>query len=403
MALVIRVHAALGFLLFPALSSGLLSNDFPSLGHHRQNFYETIRIPPMQHYKTVWSQKQMFRTPGNPSRLCASTVPADEIPSLYKEQERLLVERGIVEAELMKSTASPIQPNISKGTGTAKGFASNTALAGTKPADLKAAAKIHAEELKKSGVVRIDNVLTNENADHLREYVFNLRKSAEEQVRNAEVKTIERFADVLLKENRCDLTIPLEDELVVDSLLWILQKTPVVQTVSSILGKDAGLYELSCLISDPGSQRQVTHPDTPCNSNTDDPVLYTCFIALQDITVDMGPTTWIPYTHNIESHEQFQDETPNAFTGESPKDALLRTKPSVLGLLPKGSCAIFDSRVIHCGGSNTSNISRALFYCSFKSPKVGYPGNPGSIRRELQSKFTVTTLEKELKKLQKQR
>jgi ectoine hydroxylase-related dioxygenase (phytanoyl-CoA dioxygenase family) len=325
---------------------------------------------------------------------------------LYQEQERLLVERGIIEADLMRHTGTPLQPSVSKGTGMAKGFGSSSSSgkspSGVKPFDLKAAAKVHAKELKRAGVVRIDNVLTDDMADEMRKYVFDLRKRSEEQVRNKEVKSIARFADVLLRENRGDLTIPLEDDLVIDTLLWVLEKSPVGRTVSSILGKDAVLYELSCLISDPGSQRQVTHPDTPYGSD-EDPVLYTCFMALQDITLDMGPTTWLPGTHTAEAHGVFQDETVDPSTGESPKDRLLRTEPSVLGVLPKGACAIFDSRVLHCGGANTSDTSRALFYCSFKSPKVGYPGNPGSIRRDLISKYTISSLEKELKQLQKQR
>jgi hypothetical protein len=327
---------------------------------------------------------------------------SEEAISLYKEQEQLLVKRGIVEAKLMQHTASPLQPSVSKGTGITKGFAANKSTAGAKPSDLKVAAKIHAKELQTVGVVRIDNVLTSDMADRLREYVIKLRILSEEQVRNNQVKSIERFANVLLKENRCDLTIPLEDEIVVTTLLWIFQRTPLTRTASSILGKDAGLYELSCLISDPGSQRQVTHPDTPCSATNDEPVLYTCFIALQDITIDMGPTTWIPNTHNVKAHETFQDNTVDPSSGECPKDTLLRTQPAVLGLLPKGSCAIYDSRLLHCGGSNASNTSRALFYFSFKSPKVGYPGNPGSIRRELISKYTITTLEKELIHRQKQ-
>jgi hypothetical protein len=59
--------------------------------------------------------------------------------------------------------------------------------------------------------------------------------------------------------------------------------------------------------------------------------------------------------------------------------------------------------VLHCGGANTSEKSRALFYCSFKNPQIGYPGNPGSIRRELVAKYTITSLEKELKELQKKK
>jgi ectoine hydroxylase-related dioxygenase (phytanoyl-CoA dioxygenase family) len=323
----------------------------------------------------------------------------DALPSLYQEQERLLVDRGVVEFDLMETTGSPMSPSVSKGTTAAKGFGTST---GMKPAEIKAAAKIHAKELRKAGVVRIDDILTATMADELREYVFDLRRRSEEQVKDGTVRPIERFADVLLKENRCDLTIPLEDDIVIDALLQVLQKTPVGKMMSSMLGKQSALYELSCLISDKGSNRQVVHPDTPCTSD-DEAVLYTCFIALQDIDPTMGPTTWLPNTHTLSAHELFQDDYVSPSTGESQKDKLLRTTPSVLGVLPKGSCAIFDSRLLHCGGANTSDRSRALFYFSFKNSKIGYPGNPGSIRPELGSKYTITTLEKDLKAMKKKR
>ena len=59
----------------------------------------------------------------------------------------------------------------------------------------------------------------------------------------------------------------------------------------------------------------------------------TCFIALQDITVDMGPTVFLPRTHTTASHDQFKHD----------KENLLRITPHVMAVLPKGSCAIFDS------------------------------------------------------------
>lgn len=133
-------------------------------------------------------------------------------------------------------------------------------------------------------------------------------------------------------------------------------------------------------MSDVGSQRQVIHPDTPFIDGKG-PVLYTCFIALQDVTLDMGPTTWLPRTHTKEVHDAFT-------AGTESKDELLKKQPAVLGLLPKGSCGIFDSRLLHCGSANRSSDtskSRALFYFSFKNPTVGYTGNPASIRAELGS------------------
>lgn len=338
----------------------------------------------------------------SPERKCRDDTSRlfDALPSLYQEQERLLVERGVVESDLMAKTGSPLSPSISKGTSAAKGFGGSS---GMKPAEAKAAAKVHAKELRKSGVVRIDDIFPGDMADELREYVFDLRKRSEEQVQSGKVRQIERFADVLLKENRCDLTIPIQDEIVVDALLHAIQKTPVGKMMSSMLGKQAGLYELSCLISDKGSNRQVVHPDTPCTSDDHDAVLYTCFIALQDIDLTMGPTTWLPETHNTNAHELFKDDYASPSSGESSKDKLLRTTPAVLGVLPKGSCAIFDSRLLHCGGANTSDTSRALFYFSFKNSKIGYPGNPASIRPELSSKYTITTLEKELKDMKKKK
>jgi ectoine hydroxylase-related dioxygenase (phytanoyl-CoA dioxygenase family) len=216
-------------------------------------------------------------------------------------------------------------------------------------------------------------------------------------VESGKIPSLRRFADVLLRKDRCDLTMPLgQDDAIVDSLNEVLRESAAGQTIKAILGKGSVLYELSCLISDPGSQRQNIHPDTPYLEGKD-AVLYTCFIALQDIRPDMGPTTWLPGTHTAEAHEAFQDS--NASGGaESRKDVLIRTNPSVLGLLPKGCCAIFDSRCLHCGTANRSDDdSRALFYFSFKDKNVGYPGNPASIRPEVgAAQLTMEDLEQDL-------
>jgi len=294
--------------------------------------------------------------------------------------------------------------------------------------------------LKDEGVVRIDNVLPRDLADKIRKFVFELRKESEDAVQSGKVKPKERFADVLQKENRCDMTLPLanSDGITADGLVALLQQSAIGETIKNLLGKDAVLYEFSCLISDPGSSRQVMHPDTPCATKDEEPVLYTCFVALQDITADMGPTTWMPGTHTLEAHQTFKDE--------QAKDEQLKRGPAVLGLLPKGCCGIFDSRLLHCGGANISFTEddekkdslkhRAVFYFSFRNPKVPNAGNPGSskllsqvenascqhvcfvnvstltrslygvlekVRPNLINKWTLSGLEKELKTFAKNR
>lgn len=271
-----------------------------------------------------------------------------------------------------------------RGTGKAGGFGKSSSSGSGNKASSKAEGKAHAKILKKEGVLRIDNVLSCDTADAVRDYLYKLRYQSEEEVREGKIQPVQRFANVLLRHNRCDLTIPLGDDIISKALEESICKSPVGATISSIFGDEAILHELSCLMSDAGSQRQVLHPDTPFIDGKG-PVMYTCFIALQDVTLEMGPTTWLPRTHNLEAHEAFKDTLESAGGGDSPKDSLIKKQPAVLGLLPKGSCGIFDSRLLHCGCANksTDDTSRALFYFSFKNPTVGYPGNPASIRQEL--------------------
>jgi ectoine hydroxylase-related dioxygenase (phytanoyl-CoA dioxygenase family) len=225
-------------------------------------------------------------------------------------------------------------------------------------------------------------------ADKLRDFVVDLKATATSDVEAGTATLVDRFANVLLRSNRCDLKIPLGPEIVTKSLQQILSKSSVRFAMEELLSPEAVLYELSCLISDPGSQRQVVHPDNPYiqqgNMLPHEPILLTCFVALQDIDMSMGPTVWIPKTNTNDVHERFRDETSPGEGEDSPKDQILRNSPHKLGLLKKGSCAIFDSRLLHCGSANRSeDISRALFYFSFKNPKIGYPGNPASIRKEI--------------------
>jgi len=265
-----------------------------------------------------------------------------------------------------------------RGAGKAGGFgaSSQSFSSKSKKSALKAEAKKHQKSLLQDGVVRIDNVLSDKTAAQLREFVYDLREKSMEEIQdpNSSIQPLDRFANVLLKKDRCDLTIPLGPSIVTEALNQVIRESAVGQTMAALLTDNAVLYELSCLMSDPGSQRQVVHPDTPFFADKE-AVLYTCFIALQDVRLDMGPTTWYPGTHTQEAHD--------AFKNVATKDDLLKTRPAVLGTLKTGSCAIFDSRCLHCGTANKSMDSRSLFYFSFKSPDIGYPGNPASIRKEI--------------------
>ena len=356
----------------------------------------SFRSPCPLHRRVTLVDRPWRPTPVEYSPTTAlSMAGADYVSNLlYQEQENIIVRRGELEEGFVTNATPLLAPAIKvRGTGKAGGFGNAASGGGgsgrSTASSSKAEGKEHAKVLMKEGVLRIDGVLSPDTADSVRDHLYDLRRRSEAEVSEGKIQPIQRFAQVLLKRNRCDLTIPLgggSNAIITKALEEALCKSPVGSTISSIFGDGAILHELSCLMSDPGSQRQVIHPDTP-HVDGRGPALYTCFVALQDVTVEMGPTTWLPRTHNRESHERFKDSSSGGGGGggDSLKDDLIKTQPAVLGLLSKGSCVVFDSRVLHCGTANLSSKSRALFYFSFKDPQVGYPGNPASIRQELAS------------------
>jgi len=198
----------------------------------------------------------------------------------------MLIKRGELEEELMAGKSSPLKANKPKGLGgQSKGFGGG---GGGSKSGFQREAKSHASVLRKEGVVRIDNVMSPQLADQMREYVLKLRQDSLDQVKAGTAKQKDRFADVLLRSNRCDLKIPLGDTMsdgsptpVIAAMHHVFCRSAVKEVIETMFTDQAVLYELSCLISDPGSQRQVMHPDNPMIPGREEPTLLTCFIALQ--------------------------------------------------------------------------------------------------------------------------
>ena len=122
---------------------------------------------------------------------------------------------------------------------------------------------------------------------------------------------------------------------------------------------------MAATITYPGSARQMVHPDLPHQRHSP---LYVVFLALQDISEDMGPTTFFPGSHSKKARDKFDDR--------STRDKLLQA-PHVLATIRKGDAVCFDARILHCGGGNDALLgsSRVLFNFSFRNPKA--PGDMG--------------------------
>lgn len=208
-----------------------------------------------------------------------------------------------------------------------------------------------ATALRKHGVVRLNRVLSASHvaaarADvdaRLDEVLTDGRPLSEER---------ERLGMVLSRTARYDLLLQLNGavELAVRKTL----SGALGELLAGVAAPTAPLHELAALVSDPGAPLQPIHPDTPYQ-----PVapLYSCFIALQNVTVEMGPTLLLPGTHTAEAHRRFKTSS-----GE-----MLQTTPFIGSTLHAGDCAVFDSRLLHAGARNAAT-RRAMLYFTFANP-----------------------------------
>jgi len=173
--------------------------------------------------------------------------------------------------------------------------------------------------------------------------------------------TARRFPHPPVRHNRCDLKLELSPA-VRRALRELLRK--LRPTLTAVLGHDAELVGLSAVLSEFGAARQPIHADTAYREGGGVAIL-TTFVALQPIDESMGPTQFLPGTHTADAHAALRET----------EALLLESTPKVSALLGTGDATLFDSRVLHCGGANTSpeRKRRVLFYVSFKARREEAP------------------------------
>jgi len=229
---------------------------------------------------------------------------------------------------------------------------------------LEASSSGAADTLACDGVTRIDGVLSSDVCDRLLAFV---NATLASEISNGNIMTqATGFGNVLCREHRWDLYLRDEGECA-DALreMFGLGSPLNVLFLSLFNGRDAELHELSALVADPGAASQPIHPDSVF---TDDAVMYTCFVALQDVSDLMGPTIFLPSTHSSHCH--------SAHKKADTKDAFLAGREYRRGSVRKGDAMLMDSRTLHCGSANLSESRRALLYVTVRNPHSFYACDP---------------------------
>jgi hypothetical protein len=251
----------------------------------------------------------------------------------------------------------------------------------------KALAQLQKQCLLDDGFVRINNALSSEACASLREHVMQeVETTAAKYKESCENDAIYFDVDTHYgiepgRSCRTDLLLSLTSPFVSGALEELFHaKTGKLRSLyESLVTTDGIFYELATVVTSKGSDRQCIHPDVPFQSTAP---LFVVFLALQDVTTTMGPTTFLRASHTETANAAF-DHKGDEF------DSLLQEAQPVEACLETGDLVVFDARVLHCGNANLADTDRALFNFSFKSPLVvgdiGYKGSmrPGYTRRKI--------------------
>eukprot|EP00040_Diaphanoeca_grandis_P015018 m.76395 g.76395 ORF g.76395 m.76395 type:complete len:355 (+) comp24891_c1_seq6:199-1263(+) len=127
----------------------------------------------------------------------------------------------------------------------------------------------------------------------------------------------------------------------------------------------AQLVELGVITSQGGAQRQTIHSDI--DFDADSRRIYTSFMALQDITPEMGPTMIWPGTNSQYFCEFYKPRM------NGPVDQYYSRNTPATMVVKAGDVVLMDTRVMHCGGENQSRSDRMLMHFSFESTEEPNP------------------------------
>ena len=147
----------------------------------------------------------------------------------------------------------------------------------------------------------------------------------------------------------------------------------------------------SSLYARPGSTRQPVHCDTPYQVT---PPLYTAFVALQDVTMEMGPTMFVPKSVRGKERAEFDSRDSER------KNAMFSKCDSKYALLKAGDVSIFDMRLLHAGNANrlVTGSTRYFLNFTFRNPRANNfnLGHEPCIRPGYKGQLTLNDIRDEL-------
>ena len=172
----------------------------------------------------------------------------------------------------------------------------------------------------------------------------------------ADVRTV-ALAAAVPGAQRQEVPLSLKSDAVASAAAAVAA-SPVGRALEDLCGGDAPLFDLCAVVSAPGCASQPLHSDLGFDGAVAAP-LYTCFVALQATPSALGPTEFCVGSHTDAAAH-------HVLRGGGDLDAV----PFPLAV---GAAVLFDPRIAHRGGPNTSEKHRAYLSMTFANPRGSAP------------------------------
>ena len=140
---------------------------------------------------------------------------------------------------------------------------------------------------------------------------------------------------------RDDLLLPVDLPGVQGALGGMLLQ--LCEALANAVGEDAMVIEIAAHVAQVKAAAQSFHTDHDWERERK---VISCFLAVQDVTVDMGPTEVFPGSHLQSSHAHLVGEDRCPCDGST----CLGAAAPLLLTLRCGDVALMDGRVVHRGG-----------------------------------------------------
>merc|ERR1711920_597691 len=120
---------------------------------------------------------------------------------------------------------------------------------------------------------------------------------------------------------------------------------------------------------------------------TDTALILTSLIALQDIDPDMGPTHVWPSTNTVEHHATLWGHAADKLSVDAADKAFGVEHRKMT--LQKGDLVLYDSRTMHCGGANMSEIRRSVMAISVMGQGIRPDGTTWTMLKSLRNRLPL--------------